>query len=870
MQKLFNKHFRAFREQHPPRWADRFLQWYCKPELLEEIQGDAYEIYLRSAPKNPARANAQFVWNVVRFLRWKNIKRSKRIKRYSNNYSAMLRSYLITGFRNMIRNIVTSLINVVGLAVAIGCAVMIYILLDSYYNLDAMHEKRDRIWLVANHAKDGDHDWISAPSPRASAGVLKENAAVEQAVRAQRSRGAVRVGDKVFPEGVWFVDAPFMDVFSFEITQGNRKALNDQSSAIITEEMAIKYFGEIDPIGKTISIKFSDTEKEEYTVGAVAEDTPANSSMYFNILLPMRAKEGTDGWEQFETVTFILTKENASIDQLSPTLEIIKKNNNLTKTPTPITKVELIQLPDVAQRTPDMYGSLSWGNEPAAMVGFAVLAVFLVLLACFNYMNVAVASVSTRLKEIGIRKVIGGGKKELIQQFLIENVMVCAVAMLAGTALAYFFLVPGFDQLYPVKIEFEISSFANGSMFFGSLLLLIALISGAYPAIYVASFNPVSILKGKEKFGNKSLLSRILLGAQFTLSVTTIISCLVLVWAGYYFERMDWGYNHEQTIAVPVVTRQQFEQLRDKSALEKEVISVAGAQMHIGKDNEGATIKAGTQDHNVDHFAVGPNYIETANLRLLSGRTFDENIESDKAEAIVINQDFAELMAWKEPVGQYVMYNDKRVYVIGVVEDFRYNDFFNKIKPVMFTMAPQDNFKYIVVKTAAGRANVVFDFLQSEWHNVAPDDPWRGFLQDDVFRNFFESNKANNIVGYFISGTTLLLACMGLYGLVAYNLTRRLKEFSIRKVFGAKLTQIFRLMNGDYVWIVLIAFTIGAPLGSYLIGLLIESAFPEPIPVDYTPYIITVLMMVTTVALTISTQLRRISRESPTVTLRAE
>jgi ABC-type antimicrobial peptide transport system permease subunit len=344
----------------------------------------------------------------------------------------------------------------------------------------------------------------------------------------------------------------------------------------------------------------------------------------------------------------------------------------------------------------------------------------------------------------------------------------------------------------------------------------------------------------------------------------------VFAWAGYYFETIDWGYNQQQTIGVPVLTEEQFVQLRNKAMLEKDIVSVAGSQSHIGKDNEGATITVGSQDHNVDNFKVGFNYIEAVNLRVMSGRSFDEKIESDKREAIVINQSFAENLGWSEPVGQYVVHNGHRLYVIGVVEDFHYLNFFNEVKPVMLSIVPEENFKYLIVKTAAGRSNVVLNFLQSEWKNVAPDDPWRGFLQDDVFKSFFDSNHANNIVSYFISGITLLLACMGLYGLVAYNLTRRLKEFSVRKVFGASIAQIFRLMNNDYIWIVLIALVIGVPLGTYLINLLITAAYPDPIPVNYTPYVLTGVMMIVTVAATISTQLRRISRESPTVTLRSE
>lgn len=859
----------------PPRWADRFLQWYCRPDLLEEIQGDAYEIYFRSAPKSQAKANAQFIWNVFRFFRLKNIRRSKKIQRYSNNYSAMIRSYLLTGFRNMVRNLMTSTINVAGLAAALGCAVMIYILLDSYYNLDAMHTKGDRIYLVANHVKAGDNTPVWAGSPTLSAGMLKENTAVEDAVRIERGRGAVRFGDRVFTEGVWFVDPSLLNIFSFEIAQGNAKALVDPNQIIITEEMAIKYFGDEDPIGKTISIKFSDTERHEFVVGAIAENTPANSSMYFNFLISMEKRrqmrqEGLDDWGYFKAVTFILRKDGSSLEQFEPTLASIIADQNKSKSDNPIKKIELVPLVDVAQRSQEMAGSLSWGNATAAMVGFAVIGTFLVLVACFNYMNVAVASVTTRLKEIGIRKVVGGSKKELIVQFLIENLMVCSVAMIAGTALAYFVLVPGFDSLYPVKIEFEISSFVNGLTFFGLLLLAVAVISGSYPAFYVASFNAVSILKGKEKFGNKSLLSKFLLGTQFTLSVTTMICCLVFVWAGYYFERVDWGYNHEQNIAVPLLTKQQFEQMRNKASLEKDIVSIAGTQSHVGHSKEIATVRVGAQDHSIVHFPVGFNYLETSSFRLVEGRTFDEKIDSDKTEAIVVNQSFGKPMGWDTPVGQYVEYLGKRCYIIGVVEDFHYDDFFQNVDQAMFSIVPEEKFKYLIVKTAAGRTNVVVDFLKDAWREAAPDDPWRGFLQDDVFVTFFNGNHANNIVGYFISGVALLLSCMGLYGLVAYNLTRRLKEFSIRKVFGANLRQIFRLMNSDYMWIVATAFLIGAPLGSYLINMLITAAFPEPVPVDFTPYVLTAALMLSTVALTISTQLRRISRESPTVTLRSE
>jgi putative ABC transport system permease protein len=857
----------------PPKWADRFLAWYCRADLLEEIQGDAYELYYRRALHSRRRADVYFIWNVLRFFRPKNIRRNR--SRIYTNSTAMLRSYVLTGFRNMMRNIMTSSINFVGLSVALGCAVMIFILLDSYYNLDAMHERGDRIYLVANHVKNGDETVIWANSPSPAAAILHENTAVELTTRVARERGAVRVGETVFHERIWFVDKTFLDMFSFDVIAGDRKALYDNNQVVITSEMAIKYFGGVDPIGKPLSIKFNDGQKVEFTVGAITADIPANSSMYYDFLLPLAVKERlapgeADDWHSFNRVTFVQVRAGSGIEQIVPSAASVVDLQRKAQSNWPIEKIELIPLPDVAQRSPDMTGSLSWGNASAAMVGFAVVATFLVLLGCFNYMNVAVASVSTRLKEIGIRKVIGGSKKEIIQQFLVENLLLCAMSLAAGTALAYFFLVPAFDALYPVKIAFEFSSFTTIVLFFGGLLILVALISGSYPALYVASFNPVTILKGKEKFGNKGLLSRILLGCQFTLSFTTMICCMVFVWAGYYFETIDWGYDHAENIAVPVQSLEQFKLLRDKAQQQPEIQDIAGAESHIGFSNGLSAVRHETQVHNVVHFPVGFNFLETSNVRLKSGRFFDETIASDSIESAVINESFVRLMGWTNPIGQAFEKDSVTHYVVGVVQNFHYDDFFAEVDPVLFTVVDEKRFNYLIVKAAPGYVNYVYDFLQHSWKEVAPDDPWRGFHQDDVFKSFFDSNRANNAVGYFISAVALLLACMGLYGLVAYNLTRRMKEFSVRKVFGAGILHIFQLMNRDYLWIVLISFAVGAPLGSYLINMLIQAAFPDPIPPSVLPYLITAGLMVATVGLTIATQISRVRNESPTVTLRSE
>ena len=295
-----------------------------------------------------------------------------------------------------------------------------------------------------------------------------------------------------------------------------------------------------------------------------------------------------------------------------------------------------------------------------------------------------------------------------------------------------------------------------------------------------------------------------------------------------------------------------------------------GAESHIGDNIHNTTVNVGSDQVNVSRLEVGFNYLETMNVHLQQGRFFDESISSDKKESAIVNEALVRKMGWKEPLGQTFDFDNIKWNVIGVVKDFHYREFYYEIDPVMIHIGSEDKYKYLVVKAAAGSAVEVSDFLKKSWKSVAPDDPYEGSFQDEVFQQFFNSNRSNDKIMYFLSAVALVLVCMGLYGLVSYNLTRRLKEFSVRKIFGASLFQIFRLMNHDYLWIVLIAFALGAPLGFYMMGMTIRAAYPEEIPISMWPFAITILTMVLTVAFTIGTQLKRFAKENPTSTLRNE
>ena len=867
----------GLKEIHPPKWADRFLQWYCRPDLIEEIQGDVYEMFYRKVADNKKIAKAQFIWNVIRFFRFKNIKKQNR-KHYPSNFSlSMYKSYFISGLRNILRNLTSSSINIVGLSIALACGVTIFLLLDSYYNRDKFHEKGDRLYLLMNKMKSADEvkNWGRSPYLLGPA-LRDEHNAIESIVRVQTNHLSVRHDDIVFNEPVWFVDPEFLNVFSYHLLHGLPNALNDRNSIVLTEEMAIKYFGRTDVINEDLSIKFPNEQKVTFKISGVLSRIPDQSSIAINFLIPIQNWEDhvdpapSIQWRTWAGATFVLFREGHQTSELNAVVDKYIKVQREANDKFQIQSIEWIPIGEMGERSYDIAYALSWSNIPAAMIGLGVIAIALVMLACFNYMNVAVASVSTRLKEIGIRKVIGGGRKEIIQQFLVENTVLCAFALSIGTVIAATILLPGFNSLYPIHIPFQFSSSGTMFAFFGGVLLLVALISGAYPALYVSSFSPVNILRGKEKFGSKSLLSKILLSFQFVLSFTSIVACLVFINSSHYFEKKDWGYDHDQHIFTSVKNIEQYNGLKDLVSQHKGVISYAGAESHIGDNIHSTTVNVGSEQVNVNRLEVGFNYLETMNVHLLQGRFFDESISSDKKESVIVNEAFVRKMGWKDPLGQTFDFDSIKWYVIGVVRDFHYREFYYPIEPTMIHIGAEEKYKYLVVKAAAGSAVEVLDFLKKSWKSVAPDDPYEGAFQDDVFEQFFNSNRSNDKIMYFLSAVALVLACMGLYGLVSYNLTRRLKEFSVRKIFGASLFQIFKLMNHDYMWIVLFAFAVGAPLGFYMMGLMIRAAYPEEIPISLWPFIITILTMVLTVAFTIGTQLKRIAKENPTSTLKNE
>ncbi len=863
-------------QQQPPRWADRFLRWYCNPDLIEEIQGDIYELYEREVTIYSLRkANLLFIWNVMRFFRWSNIKKSN--SKYQSNQLSMFKNYFVIGLRNIRKQWTTSLINVLGLSIAIGLALTTFIFIDQQLNMDSFHTKRNSIYQVINTVQEGDSDlarWGDSPIVLGPQAIL-DHSVIKDFTRIEFRYGNLRRGDYVFNEFMSFVDPSYLKMFDFPIKYGNRSALEEKKNIVIGEETALKYFGQEDPMGQQMSIKFSNGVIQQYVVGAVLDKQPDNASFGFEIMLPMdnffdlRFKDNYD-WAYFTDATFIELHEGADPRALEELFMSYKELQNQSDSRWTITDFELLSLDGLGTEAFDIQESVATAGHPAGRLALGGLSVILLLLACFNYMNIAVASATKRLKEIALRKVMGSDRRQIIYQFMLENFIQVVLAMMVGILLSYYFLLPGFSYMVPINVPFVFSSWGAMFGFFGTLLLIIGLLSGGYPALYISRFQPVSIFRGKEKFGSKSIFSRVLLGFQFFFAFSTIVGSFIFVDNANYMAKRDWGYDPEGILSIPVANSQEYQTLR-KAAMEKpEIMSVTGTQGHISRNSTYTTVSRLDNDFKAYVYRVGPDYGHVMGLRLKAGRFFEKDKATDLANGAYVNEKFVKQVGWDDPIGKTFTYDSSRYNVLGVVEDFHYYTFWVDIEPVFFLMVPEEDFKYLVVKSEPDKLVEVDKYLLGVWPSISPNDPYDKVYQEDAMNGFHEENRANIVIISFIAGLAIILACLGLFGLLSFNINRRLKEFSVRKVLGAQSSEIIRVASREYVWVLTIAFVLGAPTGFMMITQLINMIYPDPKQAGALPFIIAILIVVVTVIITISGQIVRATQVNPSENLRAE
>ena len=671
--------------------------------------------------------------------------------------------------------------------------------------------------------------------------------------------GAVRYREKVFMESVRFVDPGFFDMFTFPLRMGHKDVLNAHDGLILSQEVAYKYFGNENPIGKQFVLIFDGTQRLSFFIKGVAEKFPQNASFSFNILAPFELymnirKLKSDDWNENVKATFIQVNNPNDIRGIESQMKQYIARQNEANIERPIRAFSYEPLETLSWESQEINGSISSGSTPQILILLFVIGLFLLLQACVNYINITLSSAARRMREIGIRKVVGAVKRELVFQFLSENIFMCLISLIFGLLITQSLLLPGLMMITGNVDDISLFGFfRNIRLWFFLIVLLVftGIGAGIYPALVIARFEPVKVLKGILKIGGKKRLTGLLLAFQFSITFLILSLVFILLQNNTYQKERNWGYDQDNLIGI-YLKHEQFGILWNHLVQNSNIVQIAGTRDHIGRSGQHSIVMVENDKHEVVRFDVGENYLETMGIRLSSGRLFDRQIGEKSVSDILVNQQFAQVLGWKDAIGKVVRFDNQYYHVIGTVEDFHYRSFFETIDPVMIRLVPSTAFRYLICRTHENSTVQVYQDVQTVWRDIYPDMIFNGFYQESVFDHMFQNNNVITNILAATASITLIISCMGLFGLVYLLISNRLKDLSIHKVLGASDIKIAHLITHRYFYLMIISVLIALPPSLFLVKALLEGAYHTyHIPISPLPFMSAAFIVFFTAFLTI-------------------
>ncbi|MBB6325522.1 ABC-type antimicrobial peptide transport system permease subunit [Algoriphagus iocasae] len=864
------------RHYYPPKLADRFLEFYCVPERLEQIQGDAYEIfYLDLEEKGLTYARLRFIFHVFSFFKWSNIGFSK-FMHQRNNTGVMIRSYFKIGWRNILKQKGTTFISVFGLSCAVGCCIVAYLFIANIWFKGLNQPNKDELYQLVYTAEEADglvtYGTVAQPISELIPNNLNQ---VKDHTRIMMEFPLLIQNNESFYQRTLYVDPSYMDMFKYRMEYGYPGALREADQVILTHQLSEKLFGDKHPIGQELSLVV-DGEEKLFKVGGVLEDLKDMDMFNFDLLVNFESHPGAandaslkDAWSK-ELWTFIQVEEGADISRIESDLGEITKIQNQVDPENPYVKMGLIAYPDIIYNV----GKIEKGVRDFLGIGPQILlgtiGLFILLLAVFNYINLSVLMASKRLKEIGVRKVIGSKRSQLIFQFLSENLLVCFFAIFLGCMMAGFIFLPGFNDIASKNLQIDLFRDKNIWIFLGALLLAVTLITGLYPASYLSSFKPISILKGNQKIGSKSVFTSVLLSFQFTLAIISMVAAIAFVQTNYINANRDWGYSSADKIIVNVPDSKDYVPLRNKLSALSSVVEVSGSQDYVGNWITEKEVEFGDEKYSINFLNAESNYPELLDLELKQGRMFNSDLITDTQESLLVNQTFLDQFGLVFPLDQTVKIDSANYHVIGVVEDFHTEFFKNAIEPMAISASPDSVFNYLTLKMNPGSAEGSMDAVKKIWHETVPMGLFEGKLQTEVFeREIADANGVSKLIS-FSATLSVILALLGLFGLVSLNMTAHIKDYCVRKVFGADIGDLSKKLLKRYLIIWGIAALIGGIFSIYFISSFLDSFFAFNSGVGIIPIGFALVILLIVIIGTVSSQIWKVIKANPAVILKSE
>jgi ABC-type antimicrobial peptide transport system permease subunit len=794
----------------------------------------------------------------------------------------MFKNYLLITVRSLLKNKVFILINIFGMAIAIACCIVAYFNYDFNASFDSHHANAGKIYRISTYREYQNKLTKFGYVPMPLGDVVRQNVGdVGEVIRFSPSGMDIRIGDDIFATGVAFVDEDFFKVFTFKFKEGDPTGLKDKSKIYINETLATKYFGNAPAVGKTITQILPENVTKEFTIAGVFYRQPENSSFndeafvrYDNVFDDEPVYDKGRNWF-YRNNLFVTLADPSRIPAIEAQLAPYAENNNKIREDFFIKSFKLEPFAGMAVRdeADDVMGNFTREGSPiAAVVGVGVMGIFILLIACFNLTNTTVAVSSQRLKEIGIRKVMGSQRAQLVAQFLGETMFVCFVALLLGMVIAETLLLPAFNQLWEyMKLEANYTDKPDFLVFLIATLVCTAILAGSYPALYITRFQPVSILKGKLKFGGTNYFTRALLFLQYGISLIAVVSSLAFIENARYQRDFDLGFTQAGVVYTNVANGNEWDVYRNALTGDPIFKSIAGSKNNILPSTYNDPVKHEGREIEVDIIDAGENYISTAGLTLKEGRDFVRHSKTDLEESIIISEKFAESFGWDKPIGKEILWLDSiKLYVVGVVKNTYTRGIWKEMQPVMIRYVPQDEYRFLLVSTAAADVVEANAVMEKKWKEVFPNRQYVGHYMDEEMAESAQIN--NNIVKMFafLGIVAMMLSATGLFTLVSLNIIKRTKEIGVRKVLGASVGNIARVINTEFVIILLLASVFGMWAGAALSEMLMASIWKYYQPATVFSFVVSTSIMFSISMVTIGYKIYSTATMNPVKTLRDE
>lgn len=821
-------------QKRPPKLAEKILSRLQYDDVWKTTLGDFEEVYSHLVEKEGrAQANKWYWKQVIHYAPSKIIH-----KIYWS--IEMFFNYLKIAFRSLKKQKGYSFINIFGLAIGLTCFVLIGLFIQYELSYDSYHSYSDRTYRVIAQQPGNEYlgsDWY-ALTPTAMAKTLKEDfPEVEYASYFGSSRTMMLNGDRSFIEWGVAADEDFFKTFSFQWYAGNSEtALDDPSSIILTQTMAEKLFGNENPIGKSITQFYPNGKETTKTVTGVIADVPENTHFNFQYVINDQQtpyyRYNYNEWSNTNVYTYVTLREGTSEEAFSEKLPgfadtYIAATDYYQNNPDKMPIHSLQPLSDIHLKSNHLnFNPSSAAGDIKIIYMFSVIAVIILLIACVNYMNLSTARSLTRAKEVGVRKVIGAFRSNLIMQFISEAVVISLLSILGATLIIIGFL-PSFSELVgrelttQVFLDWKFWVFALGTSLF------VGVLSGSYPAFYMSKLKPALILKSQVKGGKgNTFLRNLLVVGQFAITIILVISSIVVFRQLDFIRTTDTGLNRDQIITISTQDPElwnRYETLEDELLKIPEVQSVSTSQFQPTSMSS-RTILTGWdeleegEELNIYISPVGFNFVEMLGIEVIAGRSFAKDQYKETSTDYLINEAALTELGWtaEEALGKPFAPWGSEGTVVGVVKDFNFLSLYQDIAPLTIMLAPQNNQRYVLAKIDSENIQETISSLEATFKQFSPAFPFSYSFLDESYENMYrEDLKLGKIFNYFTL-LALIIACLGLFGLATFVTEQRTKEIGIRKVLGANLLQILTLLNKDFLKLVFFSFLIAGPIGWYL------------------------------------------------------